>query len=117
MFDLCLPQNQETNKYLKKLGAKKIKLIGNLKLCDVNENSSDFFYLSEKILSEENLSDTQKLLWSPRIQRIGSEYINYNFKNKENIKQVFTEIEGQIKLKLNSNYAKTLSRFQIWEVK
>ena len=69
-----------------------------------DENSSEFFYLSEKILSEENLSDMQKLLWSPRIQRIGREYINYNFKNKENIKQVFTEIEGQIKLKLNSNY-------------
>ena len=47
MFDLCLPQNQETNKYLKKLGAKKIKLIGNLKLCDVNENSSDFLNLSQ----------------------------------------------------------------------
>ena len=43
MFDLCLPQNQETNKYLKKLGAKKIKLIGNLKLCDVDEKIVQIF--------------------------------------------------------------------------
>ncbi len=30
-FDLCLPSNIETKKYLKKLGAKNIKIIGNLK--------------------------------------------------------------------------------------
>lgn len=40
MFDLCLPQNKETFKYLKKLGSKKIKLIGNLKLCEIKEENS-----------------------------------------------------------------------------
>ena len=40
MFDLCLPQNQETTKYLTKLGSKKIKFIGNLKLCDVKEKNN-----------------------------------------------------------------------------
>lgn len=40
MFDLCLPQNEETFKYLKKLGSKKIKLIGNLKLCEIKEENS-----------------------------------------------------------------------------
>ena len=36
-FDICLPQNYETKKYLKLLGAKKIKLIGNLKFSE-NKN-------------------------------------------------------------------------------
>ena len=57
MFDLCLPQNKETFKYLKKLGSKKIKLIGNLKLCEIKEenskklNSSQMSFLrSKKVL-------------------------------------------------------------------
>ena len=33
-FDICYPQNYETKKYLKSLGAKKIKLIGNLKFSE-----------------------------------------------------------------------------------
>ena len=68
-----------------------------------DKNTSEFLKLTEKILSEENLSDSQRLLWSPRIQRIGKKYINYNLKNKENIKQIFTEIKGQLKLRLHSN--------------
>ena len=32
-FDICLAQNDETFKYLKKLGAKNIKKVGNLKFC------------------------------------------------------------------------------------
>ena len=57
MYDLCLPQNLETYKYLKKLGAKKLRLIGNLKLCETKENnltslnSSQLkFFKSKKIL-------------------------------------------------------------------
>ncbi len=38
-FDLCLPQNYETKKYLKYLGAKKIKFTGNIKFSEIeNEN-------------------------------------------------------------------------------
>ena len=36
-FDLCLTQNSETKNYLKKLGAKKIKKIGNLKFSETKE--------------------------------------------------------------------------------
>ena len=35
-FDLCLSQNKETYKYLKLLGSKNIKKIGNLKFCQRN---------------------------------------------------------------------------------
>ena len=53
-FELSLPQNKETSIYLKKLGAKKIKNIGNLKLCETNEknlptlNSSQVNYFNKK---------------------------------------------------------------------
>ncbi len=33
-FDLCLAQNDETKKYLQRLGAHKVKKAGNLKFCD-----------------------------------------------------------------------------------
>ena len=56
-FDLCIPQNQETYYYLKKLGSKKLKLLGNLKLCEINQknliklNSSQIkFFKSKKVL-------------------------------------------------------------------
>ena len=38
-FDLCAPQNKETHSYLKKLGSKKLKNLGNLKLCDTKQKS------------------------------------------------------------------------------
>ena len=56
-FDLCMPQNQETFQYLKKLGAKNLKLIGNLKLCEINQKNfiklnslQRKFFKSKKIL-------------------------------------------------------------------
>jgi len=57
MFDLCLPQNQETYKYLKDLGSNKLKLLGNLKLCEMKQNNYEKlnssqinFFKSKKIL-------------------------------------------------------------------
>ncbi len=42
-FDICFPQNNETEKYLKKLSVKKIKNLGNLKF------SSQNLFLSERL--------------------------------------------------------------------
>jgi len=39
-FDLCLVQNDETKKYLKRLGAYKIKKAGNLKFCEPKLSSN-----------------------------------------------------------------------------
>ena len=53
-FDICLPQNYETNKYLKSLGAKKIKLLGNLKFSESKNDKNYVFdnrlkkYLNQK---------------------------------------------------------------------
>ena len=56
-FDLCLPQNTETQFYLKKLGAKNIKKIGNLKFSEIKKNIKDQsnlkinnFFKNKKIL-------------------------------------------------------------------
>jgi 3-deoxy-D-manno-octulosonic-acid transferase len=40
-FDLCLPQNKETEKHLSNIGAKKIKNLGNLKFSSPNYLSSE----------------------------------------------------------------------------
>ena len=40
-FDMCLPQNKETEKYLKNLGVKKIKNLGNLKFSKSRSISSN----------------------------------------------------------------------------
>ena len=42
-FDICLCQNKETKKYLKKLGAKKIKFLGNLKYSESKLKENDNF--------------------------------------------------------------------------
>ena len=52
-FDVCLAQNNETKNYLKKLGAKNIKKLGNLKFSEtglkninkINKNAKKFFDL------------------------------------------------------------------------
>ena len=54
-FDLCLSSNFKSSKYLKFLGAKKIKFIGNLKFTESEKNINDLdsdlkkFFLSKKI--------------------------------------------------------------------
>ena len=41
-FDICFSQNQETRKYLKHLGARKIKLIGNLKFSESKNQKNNY---------------------------------------------------------------------------
>ena len=52
-FDLCLTSDNETKGYLKKLGAKNIKFIGNIKLA-VPINPKNIFNQNEKILTNKN---------------------------------------------------------------
>ena len=46
-FDICFSQNQETRKYLKHLGARKIKLIGNLKFSESKSQKNN--YIDDKL--------------------------------------------------------------------
>ena len=47
-FDLCLVQNNETKAFLKNLGSKNIKKIGNLKICETKNNLDNQLNLSQK---------------------------------------------------------------------
>ena len=47
-FDLCLTQNNETSYYLKKLGAKNIKKIGNLKFSETNLKTKQTIHSRKK---------------------------------------------------------------------
>ena len=57
-FDICLSQNNETKNYLKKLGARNIKKLGNLKFSEtglkitnkLNKNQKNFFKLKKNII-------------------------------------------------------------------
>ena len=67
-FDLCLTSNLKSTKYLKLLGAKKIKFIGNLKFTEskkstdkLNDNLKKFF-LSKKIWCASSTHDTEEQL-------------------------------------------------------
>jgi len=42
-FDICYSQNKETTKYLKSLGSKKIKFIGNLKFSESKTQKNNNF--------------------------------------------------------------------------
>ena len=41
-FDICFSQNQETKRYLKNLGARKINLIGNLKFSESKSQKNNY---------------------------------------------------------------------------
>ena len=47
-FDLCLVQNNETKAFLKNLGSRNIKKIGNLKICETKNNLDNQLNLSQK---------------------------------------------------------------------
>jgi 3-deoxy-D-manno-octulosonic-acid transferase len=57
IFNLCLPQNLETQKYLSLLGAKKIKILGNLKFSEPKLNNK--YELNKKIKKHFN----KKKIW------------------------------------------------------
>ena len=57
-FNICLPQNDETKHYLKKLGATKIKKLGNLKFSETTFNP-----LNKINKSTENFLNKKKILF------------------------------------------------------
>ena len=57
-FNICLPQNDETKHYLKKLGAKKIKKLGNLKFSETTLKTLDKINKSTK-----NFLNKKKILF------------------------------------------------------
>ena len=67
-FDMCLPSSLESSHYLKFLGAKKIKFIGNLKFTETEYNKNDLntklkkFLLSKKIWCASSTHNKEELV-------------------------------------------------------
>ena len=59
-FDICLSQNNETKKYLESLGAKKIKLLGNLKFSE-SKNDKNYVF-DNKLKMGDSFGLTHKVL-------------------------------------------------------
>ena len=82
-FNICLSQNYETKRYLKLLGAKKIKLIGNLKFSEsktekknyVNNNLKKIFK-SKKIWCAASTHNTEEKICATVHQKLKNKYKN-----------------------------------------
>ena len=85
-FDLCLPASIESQKYLKLLGAKKIKNIGNLKFSQTENNkdllakSLNKFLFSKKIWCAASTHNTEEKICAfahKKLKKKVQEFINY----------------------------------------
>jgi len=82
-FDLCLPQNEQTKKFLKMLGCKKIKKIGNIKFSgtqkvttvEFNKNIKKFFK-SKRIWCASSTHESEEILCGLSHQKIKKKYNN-----------------------------------------
>ena len=82
-FDICLSQNQETKKYLKYLGAKKIKFIGNLKFSENKkqknnnfDNKSKKIFKSKKIWCAASTHNTEEKICALAHKKLKNKYNN-----------------------------------------
>ena len=82
-FDICLSQNQETKKYLKYLGAKKIKFIGNLKFSENKkqknnnfDNKSKKIFKSKKIWCAASTHNTEEKICALAHKKLKNKYTN-----------------------------------------
>ncbi|MDC0215799.1 3-deoxy-D-manno-octulosonic acid transferase [Candidatus Pelagibacter sp.] len=82
-FNICYPQNYETKKYLKSLGVKKIKLIGNLKFSEskkqkrsnLNKNINKIFR-TRKIWCAASTHQNEELFCAKVHQKLKKKYKN-----------------------------------------
>ena len=81
-FDICLTSNLKSKKYLKLLGAKKIKFIGNLKFSQTekDENYLDYnlknFFLTKKIWCASSTHNTEEKICGLAHKKLKRKYKN-----------------------------------------
>ena len=82
-FDICLSQNQETKKYLKYLGAKKIKFFGNLKFSESKSQKNNNFddkskkiFKSRKIWCAASTHNTEEKICALAHKKLKNKYNN-----------------------------------------
>jgi 3-deoxy-D-manno-octulosonic-acid transferase len=83
IFNLCLPQNYETQKYLHLLGVKKIKMHGNLKFSETefgNQNklkiNQEEYFNKKKIWCGSSTHDTEEMMCALTHKKLKSKYKN-----------------------------------------
>ena len=101
-FDLCLSSNLKSIKYLKKLGAKRIKFFGNLKFTESEKNKDDLdynlkkFFLSKKIWCASSTHNIEEKICANVHKELKTKYKNlltiiiprHIHRNKEIIEQI-----------------------------
>jgi 3-deoxy-D-manno-octulosonic-acid transferase len=110
-FDICLPSSVESSHYLKFLGAKKIKFIGNLKFTETEYNKNDLniklkkFLLSKKIWCASSTHNKEELFCAHVHKKLKIKHKNLlTIIIPRHIDRV-TDIENQIKkLKLKIHF-------------
>jgi 3-deoxy-D-manno-octulosonic-acid transferase len=81
-FDLCLSSNAKSTKYLKLLGAKKIKFIGNLKFTESKKNIDGLdknlkkFFLSKKVWCASSTHEIEEELCANVHKKLKTKYNN-----------------------------------------
>ena len=82
-FDLCLPQNEQTKKFLKILGCKKIKKIGNIKFSETQkvtnvefDKNTKKFFKSKKIWCASSTHESEEILCGLSHKKINKIYDN-----------------------------------------
>ena len=81
-FDICLSSNLKSKKYLKDLGAKKIKFIGNLKFTESEKsiktlnNDLKRFFLSKKIWCASSTHDIEEKICANVHKKLKAKYKN-----------------------------------------
>ena len=81
-FDVCLSSNLKSIKYLKSLGIKKIKYLGNLKFTQSEKNITDLnknlrkFFLSKKIWCASSTHATEEIICAQVHKKLKTKYKN-----------------------------------------
>jgi 3-deoxy-D-manno-octulosonic-acid transferase len=81
-FDLCLSSNLKSIKYLKKLGAKKVKFFGNLKFTESEKNTVDLnknlksFFLTKKIWCASSTHNIEEKICANVHKKLKTKYKN-----------------------------------------
>ena len=83
-FDICLSQNNETKNYLKKLGARNIKKLGNLKFSEtglkitnkLNKNQKNFFKSKKILFGAISTHDNEEIFCAKIHNDLKKNYIN-----------------------------------------
>ena len=81
-FDICLSSNIKSSQYLRNLGAKKIKFIGNLKFTESEKNKNDLniklkkFFLSKKIWCASSTHNKEELICVNVHKKLKAKYKN-----------------------------------------